>query len=168
MMSVRARVVGVFLRWLAVERRKGDQPFSRLVLRCWPWDCDVFRHMNNARYLSIMDLGRWHFILGTGLWREFKSHNALPVAARVEIDFRRSIKPFEKYVLETRHLKIGTKSVVVSQTFVVDGQVAAVGLVTLAFLAGGRTVEVAPVLAALPHLVDSKVDELRTEPAAAR
>jgi len=167
MMSVRARVVGVILRWLAVERGRGDQPFSRLSLRCWPWDCDVFRHMNNARYLSIMDLGRWHFILATGLWREFKAHHALPVAARVEIDFRRSIKPFESFILETRQRKVGTKSVVVSQTFLVDGQIAAVGLVTLAFLTRGRAVEVAPVLAALPHLVDSEIDELRTESAAA-
>ncbi len=157
MISVRLRVVGVVIRWLLVERGRAPVASSSLALRCWPWDCDVFRHLNNARYLSLMDVGRWHLILASGLWRRIRDTQAFPVMVRGEIDFRRSIKPFERFTLETRQHKVGSRSVVVSQRFLVGDEVAAEALVTLTFLRKGRPVEVAAVLDPLPHMATTDV-----------
>ncbi|MBM3270921.1 MAG: acyl-CoA thioesterase [Candidatus Sericytochromatia bacterium] len=152
MISVRLRVIGVLARWLLAERRRAPVAEDRLELRCWPWDCDILGHMNNARYLSLMDVARWHFTFASGLWRRFRDTRAFPVMVRCEIDFRRSIKPFERFSLVTRPHRAGGRSVVVSQRFLVGDQVAAEALVTLTFIRGGRPAEVSAVLDALPHL----------------
>lgn len=155
MMTVRLRLPGIVAGWFLRERSKGERTASRLSLRCWPWDCDVYRHMNNSRYLALMDLGRYHFVLVSGLWREIWRHRAFPVLARAEIDYRRPIHPFQKFVLETAQHRIGRTSVVLSQRFVMDGQVAAEALVTVTFVKGGRPTEVAPLLQPLAHLAEA-------------
>ncbi len=58
------------LRLLLTARwrgRLGPLDESVLKLRVWPVDLDVNLHMNNGRYLSVMDLGRVDVILRTGL-----------------------------------------------------------------------------------------------------
>lgn len=59
------------LTLLAAARRGGlglpDE--SHLAMRVWPTDLDVQRHMNNGRYLSLMDLGRMDLLVRSGFWR---------------------------------------------------------------------------------------------------
>jgi acyl-CoA thioesterase FadM len=38
-----------------------------LNLRVWPNDIDFNLHLNNARYLSVMDYGRIHMLARAGL-----------------------------------------------------------------------------------------------------
>ena len=49
--------------------RRSLDPLDESVLkfRVWPTDLDVNFHMNNGRYLTIMDLGRVDLMLRTGL-----------------------------------------------------------------------------------------------------
>ena len=63
MMTVRTRLWGVLARWWLFERKLSPTGESRLSMRCWWSDCDINRHMNNSRYLALMDVGRYHFIL---------------------------------------------------------------------------------------------------------
>ncbi len=153
MMTVRLRLPGILAHWFLLERPKGPQPISRVAMRCWPWDCDVYRHMNNSRYLGLMDLGRYHFIFCSGLWREIHRQKAYPVMVRAEIDFRRSIRMFGKFVLESSSMRVGQKSVVVRQRFLMGEEVAAEAQVTITFVKNGRPTEVAPLLAPLGELV---------------
>ena len=44
---------------------------SVLRMRVWLSDIDVNIHMNNARYLAVMDLGRFDLFLRTGMGRTF-------------------------------------------------------------------------------------------------
>ncbi|MEN0024635.1 MAG: acyl-CoA thioesterase, partial [Microbacterium sp.] len=37
-----------------------------------PSDIDILRHMNNGRYLSLFDLGRWDLLIRTGLFDAMK------------------------------------------------------------------------------------------------
>lgn len=152
MMTVRLRLPGVLAGWFLFERTQGHQTVSRLRMRCWPWDCDIYRHMNNSRYLALMDLGRYHFIFASGLWREIHRHQAYPVMVRAEIDYRRSIHPFEAFVLQTSQHRIGKSSVIVSQRFLVGDEVAAEALVTVTFVRRGRPTDVMPLLEPLGHL----------------
>lgn len=153
MMTVRLRLPGILAGWLLFERKRGDQSASRIPMRCWPWDCDIYRHMNNSRYLALMDLGRYHLIFATGLWREIRRQKAFPVMVRAEIDYKRSIHPFERFVLETSRHRVGRTSVVLRQRFLVADEVAAEALVTIAFVKKGRPTEVAPLLEPLGHPV---------------
>ncbi len=65
-MNLIFRLLGLLLttRW---RGRLGPLEESVLKLRVWPVDLDVNLHMNNGRYLSVMDLNRVDVILRTGL-----------------------------------------------------------------------------------------------------
>ncbi len=94
---------------------------SVLSFRVWPLDLDPSVHMNNGRYLTLMDLGRFDLMLGSGLWREVLRRRWTPIASAVAIRFQRELRPFQKFALETRLLCWTPSIVVMEQRFVIDG-----------------------------------------------
>ena len=58
--------------------------------------------MNNGRYLTFMDLGRVHLMAQNGLLKVMVCEKWMPVLAAAEINFIRSIEPFQKFELVTR------------------------------------------------------------------
>lgn len=94
---------------------------SVLNLRVWPTDLDISLHMNNGRYLTLMDLGRTDLILRSGLWRHVMDNKWTPIASAVTIRFRRELRPFQKFRLETRMLCWDATLAIIEQTFVIDG-----------------------------------------------
>ena len=97
-------------RW----RARLPPPFavSRLKFRVWPTDLDTNFHMNNGRYLTVMDIGRLDLIVRSGLWRAVLKHRWMPVVSTASTRFRRELKLFEPFRLETR-LRYWQDSVVV-------------------------------------------------------
>ena len=75
---------------------------SRLRFRVWPTDLDTNLHMNNGRYLTIMDIGRLDLVVCTGLWRSVVKHRWMPVVSTSAVRFRRELRLFEQFALETR------------------------------------------------------------------
>ncbi len=77
---------------------------SELRFRVLPTDLDINLHMTNARYLSFMDLGRTDLLLRAGalqmMWRE----RWMPVVGHIDIKFRRSLRPFQRFTLKSRLL----------------------------------------------------------------
>ncbi len=74
---------------------------SLLAFRVWPHDLDTSLHMNNGRYWSLMDLGRTDLMLRTGLWRAVLRHRWVPVVNAGMIRFRRELRPFQRFRIET-------------------------------------------------------------------
>ena len=74
---------------------------SLLRFRVWPHDLDTSLHMNNGRYWSLMDLGRTDLMLRTGLWRAVLRHRWVPVVNSGMIRFRRELRPFQPFRIET-------------------------------------------------------------------
>ena len=75
---------------------------SRLSFRVWPHDLDVSMHMNNGRYWTIMDLGRADLLIRSGAWRSVLRHGWTPVVSAGKIRFRRELRAFRAFTLETR------------------------------------------------------------------
>ena len=101
-----------------------------LRLRVWPVDLDTSLHLNNGRYLTLMDLGRVELMVRSGLWRSVLKHGWTPIASGVQIRFRHELRIFERFDLSTRILWWDTSSIVIEQVFIVvdgprQGQVAA-------------------------------------------
>lgn len=114
---------------------------SSITLRVWPNDLDFNLHMNNGRYLTLMDLGRFDLLIRTGLLRAVFRRRWMPVLAGATIRFRRSLDPFQRFRLRTRVLGWDAKSVIMEQIFeTLDGQVAARALVRGVFRRKGGTV----------------------------
>jgi acyl-CoA thioesterase FadM len=126
--------------WLRLFLYALARPFRRAIVagheagalhfRVWPSDLDLSLHMNNGRYLTVMDLGRLDFLVRTGLWRAVRRHRWTPIASSIVIRYRRELRPFDRFRLETRLVCWAEASVVMEQVFVLltgphKGQVAA-------------------------------------------
>lgn len=101
MLSYTAKTIALTLRELP---NSGKDPLGVQVYegRAWPWLCDYQRHMNNARYLELMDYGRTQFFVRSGLLRAFMKGKVSGVAAATQIVYRRSIEWMEPFRLETQ------------------------------------------------------------------
>jgi acyl-CoA thioesterase FadM len=94
--------------------------------------------MNNGRYLTIMDLGRLDMVLRSGIWRAIRANGWSPMLGSAVIRFRRELRPFARYRLETRIVGWTDTISIVEQTFVIvsgahRGTVAARALVKAGF-----------------------------------
>lgn len=110
--SLRSPLVNVLWRTLLVLfrarrrlRREGPldpNTVTRLRLRVLPTDIDVLRHLNNGRYLSLFDLGRWDLLTRSGLVAAMTKEGWYAVVAAETITFRRSLELWQRFDLETR------------------------------------------------------------------
>lgn len=94
---------------------------SRLVFHVLPNDLDTSLHLNNGRYLTLMDFGRLDIMVRAGLWRAVMRYKWTPIANAVMIRFRRELRLFQRFRLETRILAWETTTVVMEQVFVHEG-----------------------------------------------
>ncbi len=94
---------------------------SVLRFRAWPHDLDPSLHMNNGRYLALMDLGRLDVMFAAGLVRPVLARRWTPIASNVLIRFRREIRLFQRFRLETRLLTWDETYVVMEQSFILEG-----------------------------------------------
>jgi acyl-CoA thioesterase FadM len=101
-MNLWLRLLAVIIGGLFRPRLTPPLDVSRLDFRVWPHDLDTSLHMNNGRYWTIMDLGRADLMLRSGLWRAVLRHGWLPVVSAGKIRFRREIRLFRPFRLETR------------------------------------------------------------------
>jgi acyl-CoA thioesterase FadM len=119
----------VVLMMALFHRAMGPLDESILSFRVWPNDLDVNGHMNNGRYLTLMDLGRVDLMLRTGLGRMALKRRWTPLVGSAAIRFRRSLDPFQTYQLKSRILCWDEKWFFIEQRFERRGEPIAVGMV---------------------------------------
>lgn len=122
---------------------------SRLRLTVLPTDCDLYRHLNNGRYLSLMDLGRLDMAIRNGSWKLMIANKWYPVAASAAIRYRKSIELFERFDLQTRIVGWDEKWYWIEQQFLVGDELRADAVLKVVFLHGRETIPPAKVNAAL-------------------
>lgn len=133
-MNLYLRFFYVLFRALFAPKISSVLDPARVRLRVWPNDLDANMHMNNGRYLTIMDLGRLDLILRSGLLRLALKRKYQPVLAAAQMRFRMQLKPLRPFDLETRVLCWDDKWVYIEQRFLFvtgkkAGAVAAIGIV---------------------------------------
>ena len=110
-------------------------------------DLDVQRHMNNGRYLSIMDLGRMDLMLRSRFWSRITEHGWYPVVAGQTITYRKSLTLGQKFDLATRVVGYDDRWIYMEQVFRVGRTVHADAIVRARFLRrAGGSVDVSEVL----------------------
>jgi acyl-CoA thioesterase FadM len=127
-MNLWLRLIKVVLRAL-FARRIGILDTSRITLRVWPNDLDFNGHVNNGRFLTLADLGRIDYMLRTGALGFARQHRALPIVADAMAKFRRDLRPFQRFTLESRVIGWDEKWTFLEHRFIVDGRV--VGVVAI-------------------------------------
>lgn len=92
---------------LTMWRRKPlKAPFetSTLYFRVWPSDLDTSLHMNNGRYATFADLGRLDLMVRMGLINHVIKDGLTPVLSLIVTRFRREMRCFDTFRLESRIL----------------------------------------------------------------
>ncbi|HEX7005830.1 MAG TPA: thioesterase family protein [Alphaproteobacteria bacterium] len=131
---------------------------SRLRLCVLPTDLDTNLHMNNGRYLSIMDLGRVDYVARVGLLRIMIRNRWMPLVGSATIRYRRPLQCFDRFELVTRTVCWDDKWIFMEQRFERRGELVAQAYVKVLFKAAGRTLRSREVLKALgqeqrsPHM----------------
>lgn len=110
---------------------------ARLTFRVWPHDLDPSMHMNNGRYLTIMDLGRLDVIARSGLLRLALRRGWTPIANTIHIRFQREMRLLNSFDLVTRLVCWDTRHVVMEQTFLLTSGPHAGQIAAKAFFKGG-------------------------------
>ncbi len=107
-----------------------------LKFRVLPNDLDTNMHMNNGRYLTVMDLGRMDMVLRAGLLGAMIKRGALPVLASATVRWRLPLVAFRPYRLETRVVCWDDKWVYLEQRFVMVGGAKHDAVAAIALLKG--------------------------------
>lgn len=137
-MSLFIRSLWVYILSFFRPRLADILDVARLDFHVLPNDLDTNIHMNNGRYLTIMDLGRFDLVLRTGLLGHMLRQKAMPVLSAAQVRWRLPLHPFQKFTLETRVVCWDDKWVYMEQRFIIRGgqkagAVAAIGIVKGSF-----------------------------------
>ena len=143
MASGEALVVKLFFRllhaFLAVRFRAPCSALGpcRTRFRVWPGDIDVLFHVNNGVYLSMLDVARVDMMLRSGALGLLRAGRIYPVVAAQTIRYRRSLRLFERFEVETRVVGWDEHAFLVTHVFLRRDEVVAEAVVRVRFLHRG-------------------------------
>ncbi len=157
-MNLWFRMLRIFLM-SRFSPRAGIFDESRVSFRVWPLDCDINGHMNNGRYLTLMDLGRTYFMAQLGMLWKLPKKGWFPVVGAVEIRYLRSLDPLQKFDLVSRVLTWDDKWIYVEQRFEVKNQIIAVARLRALFLSKNGRVPTAEVVKLAVDFVPTPPDD---------
>ena len=89
------------LRSRRLRRMQPGDTLSR-VLRVLPNDIDINGHMNNGRYLTLIDLVLVEYFVRIGFAAVMFKQGWCPMAGGSFISYRRGLKPLQTYTLRFR------------------------------------------------------------------
>ncbi len=100
----------------------------------WPPDLDVLWHVNNGVYLSMLDVARVDLMLRSGVAGRIRGAGYYPVVAAETIRFRRSLKLFQAFEVETSIVGWDEKAFLIQHQFLRHDELVAEALVRVRFL----------------------------------
>ncbi len=115
--------MNLWFRLLILMLRLRRQPPMDLLddleqdMRVLPNDLDAFGHMNNGRYLTLMDLGRLAMMERTGLLKAARRNDWLPLVRGIEIEYFKPLLVWRRFRLHTRLISWDRKWVYLEQRF---------------------------------------------------
>jgi acyl-CoA thioesterase FadM len=158
-MNLFVRMIAMFVAGFFKRGTTRMDETHAVRFRVWPNDLDTNLHMNNGRYLTLMDLGRVDLMIRTGFFKTILREKWMPVIAGVSMVYRRSLAPFERFTLQTRLVGWDDRWVYMEQTFLnAKGELAARGQVKAAFLKKGERVPSAAIAEAAGGMTPPALD----------
>ncbi|MGK0367142.1 MAG: acyl-CoA thioesterase FadM [Thermoproteota archaeon] len=154
-MTLYLRLIFLFLKTIIFERKRKfsileDVTIKLIVL---PNDLDLFRHVNNGRFLTLMDLGRFHLLLRSGALKKIATHNFKPTILNAFLNYKKELRLFDVFTLRSKIVYWDDKNFYVKQVFERKNKIVAEGLVKGIIIKGMRKVKPSEFLA----LLDLKV-----------
>lgn len=131
---------------------------GRIPFRVRPTDLDPLGHMNNGVYFTLFDLGRIDLMLRSGLYRRFNKAGWFAVVSAETGTFRKELKPFRRFELETSVLGWDERHLYYEHRVLSRGRLATSAVIQIRFLSrSGERIE--------PQRVLDLLDEPAPRPA---
>ena len=140
---------------LIAARRVGIFTTTRVSLRVWPNDLDLNLHVNNGRYLALADIGRLDWFMRTGALGVARRQNAFPVVGDAIAKFRRDLRAFQSFDVQTRLLGWDRKWGYIEHRFVRHRRVVGVVMIRGVFKGPAGPIDPGVLLAGLSHSAPS-------------
>ncbi|MEM1263501.1 MAG: thioesterase family protein [Pseudomonadota bacterium] len=139
-MNLYLRLLRVLLGgWMQPRQHYTSTVDSRF--RVMPHDLDAFGHMNNGRYLQIMDVARMKWMLATGVLAAIRQHRWSPVLGGGLVRYRHSLRFLQSYTVRTHLLGWQGQWFFLEHRFFDDaGRTVAVGVSRAGLRSAGRWV----------------------------
>jgi acyl-CoA thioesterase FadM len=102
---------------------------DQMRMHVWLNDVDLNLHMNNARYLNVMDYARTHMLARTGLLEHIIRSRWQPMVGAVWMTYRRSLPLFSSFAIASRLVCWDERWFYIEQTFTGREGLAALGWV---------------------------------------
>lgn len=138
-MNLYLRLLLTLLRCWRLPRLAPGETLTRR-LRVLPNDLDINGHMNNGRYLTLIDLMLVEYFVRTGFARVMVRNGWRPMSGGAIISYRRGLNPLQTYDLRFRLDASDDNWNYMRFEFVRDGRVHAAGYMKGAAVARGGLV----------------------------
>ena len=132
-MNLWFRLLYELLTW-RLRTKESWYSVGRRTFRVWPSDLDIFKHMNNGVFLTLMDVSRYDLALRSGAWKKWKKLGWYPVVVAETITFRKSLMPWQSFDMESRVIGWDDEAFYFEQRFVVANEIYTKALVRIRFL----------------------------------
>ncbi|MDX9669116.1 MULTISPECIES: thioesterase family protein [unclassified Pseudomonas] len=138
-------LAGAVMRW---RKPANFRSATTIKFTAAPLDIDLNMHINNGRFLSLADLGRLHFLWSVGTLGGILKNGWMPLVGNVDIEYRKSIKLFQRFEVKTELLYWDEKWFYFQHVFMLGSKVSAVANVKALLIDRSRkTVEPARIFA---------------------
>jgi len=111
--------------------------------------------LNNGRYLTLMDIGRYALIVRCGYVPAFARNRWYPLVLGVMITYRKSLRVGSRFDLSTRLLCWDERHFYLEQTFWQKGELRARALVKAIFMGNGKVVPTQQIVDSGPYKIPS-------------
>lgn len=132
-MNLWFRLVYELLTW-RLRTRESWWAVGRRTFRVWPSDLDIFKHMNNGVFLTLLDVSRYDLALRSGSWQKWKKLGWYPVVVAETVTFRKSLTPWQSFDIETKVIGWDDQAFYFEQRFVVADEIYTQAVVRIRFL----------------------------------
>ena len=131
------RLIYELLSW-RFRSKENFLGFGRRTFRVWPTDLDIYRHMNNGIFLTLMDIGRYDMSVRSGAWQRWKKLGWYPVVVAETITFRKSLELWQAFDIESKVVGWDDQAFYFEQRFVVADEIYSKAIVRVRFLKRSR------------------------------
>jgi acyl-CoA thioesterase FadM len=92
---------------------------TTVTMRVWPHHLDLQLFMNNGCHASLASLARWDFAVRSGVGKVFQQRRWTVVVAAQTIRYKRSLKLWTRFTIESRFHGIHDGDLLLESRFVV-------------------------------------------------
>lgn len=89
---------------------------THTIIKVRGYHLDVYQHVNNARYLEFLEEARWDWLERMEAFHWLTASHLAFVVVNININYRRPAVMGDVLMIESRLLKLGGKSGVISQS----------------------------------------------------